>query len=92
MPLEYVGDFNDWKIYKNAEGYYEGWKSGGRKVNILKDTNNNQVSKRTDHNHIVTQAKDMSGFIKVVTDMEERHKPKSSIKPDQPKLFNDDLP
>lgn len=87
--MEYIGDYNGYQIFRNSEGYLEGYKSTGRKETILKDHNGRDIFRRSDHNRIVSQCKDMSCFIKFINGF-KKPKPKSSLPaPEQPKLFDD---
>jgi hypothetical protein len=88
--LEYLGDWNKWQVYKNSDGFLEGYKSSNKKINLYKDAKGNQIKQSVDSQRIITNAKDMAGFIKFVNGMRPQ-KPKSLLPPpQQPKLFEDD--
>ena len=90
--LESLGEWNGWQVYKNSEGFLEGYMSTGRKYNLYKDANGNQVKASSDSKRIVTNATDMAGFISFVNGQKKKE-PKIKIVP-LPKLFEDetDLP
>jgi intein/homing endonuclease len=84
--FESLGEWNGWQVYKNSDGFLEGYKSTGRKV---KATEDHIVF--TDSKRIVTNTKDMAGFIAFVNGTKKKEI-KIQVKP-MPKLFDEtDLP
>lgn len=92
--LEYLGEWNKWRVYKNSEGFLEGYKSSAKKRNLYKSTNGEQVKQSVDSERVVTNATDMGGFIRFVNGMKpvkESKVKQAENDQKQMKLFNDDL-
>jgi len=37
--LDYIGEYNGWQIFRNSEGFLEGYKGVGRKIRIDAEKN-----------------------------------------------------
>jgi len=82
--LDYIGEYNGWQIFRNSEGFLEGYKGVGKKIKIDAEKTINSDSKR-----LVTNTKTPTDFIKFVNGSKPK---KSSLPPpEQPKLFPDEL-
>lgn len=88
--LEFIGDWNRWMVYRNSDGFLEGYQSCGRKNKIGLDVKGKELFLHTDCKRIVTNAKTMQQFIDFVNGIANARKKKSNIPVDMPKLFNND--
>jgi len=86
--LEYLGEWNKWEIYKNSDGFLEGYKSSAKKEVVCKDHNGQTVKQPVDSKRVITNATDMGGFIRFVNAMKPKKEPAIKVVP-LPKLFED---
>jgi hypothetical protein len=79
--LEYIGEALDYQVYKNSDGFLEGYKSVGA---IKKETGGTWK----DHKRIVTNATDMAGFENYIKGLKKKPEKKLDLSK-LPKLFDD---
>lgn len=78
--MEHCGDAMGYQVYRNSDGFLEGFKSIGEKSSPTSRPNaNNQ--------RVITNAKDMQGFINFIVGM--KSKPAKVKSAPMPKLFDD---
>lgn len=87
QTFEHVGDYDGYQVYKNKDGFLEGFKKTGKMI-ISQGEN-----KGTDCKRVVSNQKTMSGFIEYINGFKKK-KPKIKdipLKPsDLPSLFEGD--
>lgn len=84
MALEYLHTTDDgWRLFKNADGFIEGFKGIGKKIV-------NGVVTYKDHKHIVSNQTTIEGFKKYLSGLRPKKRVKDiELKPHQlPSLFD----
>lgn len=76
--LEHIGEYDGYQVYRNSDGFLEGYKKIGKRIE-----NGQDVGK--DLRRLVTRAKTMQGFINHALGM--KLKPAKPKKVEMPKLF-----
>lgn len=84
--MDYVGTELGYQVFRNSDGFLEGYKKTiGRNIGL--DANNNPIP--SDCKRVVTNQTTMKGFVDYVNGLKKK---KSSIKPETPpSLFNDEI-
>lgn len=78
--MELLGESCGYILHRNAEGFIEGFKKKGSRMI-------GQANIGTGLSHVTTDCKTIEEFEQLMA----ANKKKSSIKPDQPKLFDDTI-
>lgn len=81
--MEHIGDYDGYQVYRNSEGFLEGYKKTGKKIMHV---NGNDINLGTDCKRIVTNAKTMQGYIDFY--LGQKLKPKKVEPAPLPKLFD----
>lgn len=88
--LELVGEWDGWKVHKNADGFYEAYKKSGKGV-VIKVKANEEINLGTDCKRVVTNAKNMSDFISYMNGLKKKKVKDIQLKPHQlPSLFSNE--
>lgn len=71
--MEYIDEVNGYKVYRNADGFIEGWKTTGDKDDMKQKTGNNS-------SRLITQCETIEEFA-LLTAKKTKLKPKQDRPP-----------